>query len=306
MRINENPADILSRGSDADKLVGNKSWWNGNKMLHSYSAPWNTHIEFNPINSNLPERKNLKRTIATARAEKFLEFDIFIRYSNYHELLRITVLLLRFAHNSRKTNSSNRVSGVVSRDERNLALYRLVLFAQRQSFDAEINLVIKKKELPKNSRLISLSLFLYKNGILRVGGRFDHTDLSHDQRHPMLLSHKYPLVKLLVNHEHLRHLHGSHRLIKSSLGQKFWILRIDSVVRTYIKQCIDCLRYQADSHSQFMVSLPSSRVTPTPHLPFTIVSVDYARPSKDVEICGRGRKNIPFLSVLPLKRFISN
>lgn len=109
------------------------------------------------------------------------------------------------------------------------AINRLVWLAQQQTFADEIYVPKKKKDLSPSSKLLSLFLFLDDHGIRRVGGRLDQSNLSYDQKPPMLLSHDHPLSNLIVRYEHLRHAYAGQRLIKSSIRQRFWIIRLDNL-----------------------------------------------------------------------------
>lgn len=58
---------------------------------------------------------------------------------------------------------------------------------QKKYYDLELNLIISNKQLPKNSKLVTLSPNVNNNNIIRVGGRIQNSNLSEDEKHPILL-----------------------------------------------------------------------------------------------------------------------
>lgn len=61
-----------------------------------------------------------------------------------------------------------------------------------------------KKALPKSSPLLSLNPFMDDTGLIRLGGRQEHSRLSYDSKHPTILHGNHPVTKLIIHTEHLR------------------------------------------------------------------------------------------------------
>ena len=121
-----------------------------------------------------------------------------------------------------------------------------------------------------------LNPFLDKTGILRVGGRLQHSQLSYASKHQIILHPHSHLSKLIIENEHLRLLHSGVQLTQFSLRQKYWIVNDKSYIRSVIHKCITCFRYRARGANQLLGQLPPSRVTPAK--PFSQSAVDYADP----------------------------
>ena len=68
--------------------------------------------------------------------------------------------------------------------------------------------------------LAKFSSFFDDTGILRVGGRTKHADLSFEQRHPILLSTKHDFVNVLLLDLHLEHNHKGEEYAGSVIQQK--------------------------------------------------------------------------------------
>ena len=60
--------------------------------------------------------------------------------------------------------------------------------------------------------------------------------------------------------------------------RNFWILKVKNLVKSTIKRCMKCIRFNAKNKNQLMSSLPSARVEVD--LPFSSCGVDLAGPCK--------------------------
>ena len=69
--------------------------------------------------------------------------------------------------------------------------------------------------------LVKLSPFFDNTGIIRVGGRTKHANLSFEQRHLILLSTKHNFVEILLRDLHLEHNHEGVEYVRSVIQQKF-------------------------------------------------------------------------------------
>lgn len=127
------------------------------------------------------------------------------------------------------------------------------------------------------------------NGILRVGGRLENSDLTYEQRHPILLHHKHTLTKNIVLYEHLNNLHAGPRLLRATLSREYWIVRLADAVKCCIHQCFTCVRTKGQTAHQIMANLPSSRLVIGKA--FTNTGVDYAGPFKMFQSVGKKSRN---------------
>lgn len=133
-----------------------------------------------------------------------------------------------------------------------------------------------KNKLSNSNKILSLNPFLDSNGIFRVAGRLEHSNLNYDQKHPVILPHKHRLTDLIISSEHMRHLHAGIQNLLSIIRLKFWIIKGKSAVKRVVKSCIRCYRANSKPVKFLMGSLPVSRVTPS--RPFSYCGVDYAGP----------------------------
>ena len=114
------------------------------------------------------------------------------------------------------------------------------------------------------------------DGVLRVGGREQHSKLSYSMMHPIIIRGTHPLTKLIIRSEHLRLLHAGPTLVSKALTYHFHMTSMRKTVRSVTRQCITCRRQTTKPQSQMLEQLPLERVTPG--AVFERVGVDYAGP----------------------------
>jgi len=153
----------------------------------------------------------------------------------------------------------------------------LVKRAQEEKFNKEIKKIQKKKQVKKNSRLLSLTPILGKDGLLRVGGRIDRAPVPYENRHPIILPAKHPLTRKIIRiyHRHLKHCGTDYVL--AHLRQQFWVINGREEVKRIGRECPECRRERAKPAGQLMGDLPDVRLDMlTP--PFNRTAVDFFGP----------------------------
>jgi len=219
-----------------------------------------------------PERKS-KASVSCVVQPKQPLLD-FSRFSKYSRLLR-TVAWIRFVSNSR-VKEEERVDSPSTGLEIQNAEEWLISHVQEASFSEEVT--SGKQHGPmKDSNLANLNLFMCPTShCLRVGGRIHKSLLPEEEKHPIILPSKHPVVKLLMEDVHRRELHAGVEHTLSVLRQRFWLIRGRSTVRETLRNCLICRHYQTKPFGQQMAPLPEDRIKPAP--PFTNVGIDFAGP----------------------------
>ncbi|GFU23876.1 integrase catalytic domain-containing protein [Trichonephila clavipes] len=129
----------------------------------------------------------------------------------------------------------------------------------------------------KESKLLSLNIFLDEDEILRVGGRLTkQPTLSFDQKFPIIIPKHHPITTLVIRQFHLRGFHSGTQMTLSLIRQHYWIPDGRSTVRREIKRCIECCRFNSKPSYPKMGDLPKQRITQI--RPFEIVGIDFAGP----------------------------
>lgn len=279
----QNPSDCASRGILPSELVAHDLWWHGPPWLRSCELP--VH-EINPINEEeLPESR---KTSSFVVSDTIQELEIISKVSSFSKLQRIFAWLLRFIFNS-KITCVQRITSFLSSNEIQKATLCIIRIVQHVNFNKEIQCLEVGKELPKNSNLICLRPFLDEHKILRVGGRLKNAQLTENEKHPILLPPNHHVTKIIIKYFHEKYLHAAPELLLSLLRQKFWIITARSVIRKIVRSCITCCRHKAQTASQLMADLPTSRVTQS--RPFHRIGTDFAGPFMVKYRAGRGIKS---------------
>lgn len=274
-----NPADLLSRGISPQNLKSSTVWWYGPSFLKEHQSCWPC-ADFSAI--KLPEIKKEAQCLISSEIPSFSVSD----FSKLSRLKRIVAYCLRFLKNCR-ASKEDRFLETLTPLELQTSLIVLIRISQGESFPEELK-QLKKGETIGRSSILRLTPFLDTDGILRVGGRLHHSHFSYGKKHPILLSGKHHLSRLIVIDEHLKLLHAGPQLLLSSLRENFWITSGRNLVRGVVHDCIKCFRCSPRLTKPIMGNLPSSRVVPSP--PFHITGIDYAGPFTIKDRKGRGCK----------------
>lgn len=95
----------------------------------------------------------------------------------------------------------------------------------------------KQAALENRSTIKSLSPFIDKEDILRVGGRLKHSLLSYEEQYRIILPTESHLPELAAQAYYKRALYGGTQLTLSLLRQKYWIPRGRLLMKKCIYQC---------------------------------------------------------------------
>uniref|UniRef100_A0A1B0D849 DUF5641 domain-containing protein n=1 Tax=Phlebotomus papatasi TaxID=29031 RepID=A0A1B0D849_PHLPP len=160
------------------------------------------------------------------------------------------------------TPKERRQQGILSPEELNKALERLIFMDQSENFPGVAGNILSRGRitLSQFKSLSALTPFVDFGGLIRVGGRLENSDMPFQSKHPLLLP-KSPLTKLIVRNEHLKQCHAGPSLLLATLRQRFWPLSGRNVVRKIVHDCIRCTRANPRPLQQLMGDLPQHRVT---------------------------------------------
>ncbi|XP_029054187.2 uncharacterized protein LOC114881533 [Osmia bicornis bicornis] len=152
-------------------------------------------------------------------------------------------------------------------------------------FKDELAALANGTTLPSTHPFTRLTAYLDHQGIARVGGRLQHSELSHDGKHPIILPRDSRFSALLIDHAHRQTVHGGTQSTLAFLRQRYWILGGRAPVKTHILGCVKCARQRGIRAHQLMGQL---HLCVTPSCPFTHTGVDYAGPLTLKTWKGRG------------------
>ncbi|XP_066255904.1 uncharacterized protein [Euwallacea similis] len=284
--ISNEPAILgsVSQGSEDFQVLD----FNGDNRAKILGLTWQCSSGILSYKIRLPEGgiKVTKRTILSSISQVFDPLGLL---SPSLIVAKIFIQRLRFVRNCRsKSLKRDVVSGSLSSLELNDATKTLVRIAQRDSFPDEYDRLTGGIALSLKGKLLSLSPFVDREGVMRVGGRLRNSPYHFDKKHPMLLSPKHRLSRMLCEHEHKRLMHAGPQLLLSSIREKFWIVASRNLIRATVRNCTACSRFNPQCLAPIMGDLPQERLTVGSV--FSVVGVDYMGPLHIRDKKGRGSR----------------
>ncbi|XP_059222203.1 uncharacterized protein LOC131996641 [Stomoxys calcitrans] len=262
----DNPSDIGTRGCTASELDANHLWWHGPQWLVKPSEFWPKQMTY--------KEAFIEKKVITCQTQVI--DDILERFSSLDRALRVICFMLRFARRCQKRNFPETENVFISPQEIISTKFRLVRLAQISYFSAEYQALESHQPINCKSRLLTLNPFLDEHGLLRVNGRLANSDLSFNERFPIIVPQNSRFCKLFIDYTHKILLHAEHQTMLRAIRQEFYIIRLKSAVRHCVRSCKICTVYKHRVRNQIMAALPAERCTFS--LPFTHTGLDFAGP----------------------------
>ncbi|XP_055645590.1 uncharacterized protein LOC129782412 [Toxorhynchites rutilus septentrionalis] len=269
----ENPADIISRGMIPAQLHYQTLWFRGPSWLIFDESHWpkGGQIHEEELDQTIMEKKSAVIAILQSTPPS----EIFSLKSALPNLIRIVAIIYRFRYNAQKVNHVSRRTGAITYYEYEEALHKVVRLSQQESFPQEMADLSNGRQLQPSSRIISLNPVLM-NGLICVGGRLSHANITNSRKHPYVIDHPHPLAEIILTHYHRKLCHAGQQILVSAVRERFWPVNARNLARKVIHNCVACFRAKPRIHEQLMADLPPERVTPCS--PFQRVGVDYCGP----------------------------
>ncbi|XP_066141168.1 uncharacterized protein [Euwallacea fornicatus] len=289
VKSEENPADIISRGTSIREPANRQLWFHGPSFLVKPEG-WPKDSAISRFAAPTKDTPGLKEAPEVSLVAQCPDDEIFDRFSCLHKLLRVVAYCVRFGSNA-KLPKGEREAGPLSPGEVQQAEWRLIRIVQARSFPAESRDLSTGRRVSTRSKLKSLSPFLAQDGMIRLGGRLSNSNYTYNVKHPIVLPAKHPLTQLIIAREHRRTLHAGAQCTLAHVRQRYWPLNGKQIVRAHIRKCMTCFKSNpSNTLTPRMGELPISRVTPS--RPFSSVAVDYAGPFELKDGKTRSRKTI--------------
>ena len=164
-----NPADLNSREVEPTTLSTSTLWWKGPPWLTQQPSSW-PRTEVSTPTDNLEIR-----TVHFASLQP--SEDITQKFSKLNGLIRVIAYCKTFI-NICRNSKANRQTTTLSTQDLDQALTCCLKMVQ-VSYAQEIKELGEKQENAVNSVLKTLYPFIDNEGLIRVGGRFQHSTLPY-------------------------------------------------------------------------------------------------------------------------------
>ena len=114
--------------------------------------------------------------------------------------------------------------------------------------------------LPKKNKLYQLEPSLDDDGVMRIGGRLRHADVTVSSKQ-ILLPRDHHVTTLIVRHvHHVVCLHSGAEYVLSMIRREYWIPRARTLIRRLIRGCKTCIRLHGRPMAPKMADLPPERL----------------------------------------------
>ena len=268
----------------------NSRWILGPEFLWKEEGEWlNDDKQEHSLRNDDPE---VKKSVAMATSqvdqrEANLEERIE-RFSDWYRARRAVALCSKYIQKLRKR--ANKEPGEVlqvSAEDLEEAGRSIIRAAQSKAFQDEFKLPTRKAKeegsFPKQktaklrSSINKLDPFSNEYGVLRVGGRLKHADLSDKVKHPVILPKGSHVTSLIIKYYHERSKdQGKGITLNEIRFHGFWIIGGSSAVSNVIASCVTCRKLRGAVIEQKTCDLPEDRLESCP--PLTYCGVDYFGP----------------------------
>ncbi|XP_055615009.1 uncharacterized protein LOC129761315 [Toxorhynchites rutilus septentrionalis] len=193
IRSQSNPADIVTRGQLPEALSQNYLWWNGPKFLEGPDYPVDEI-------AHVPDQLLPELTVVVATSTLNIEPLSFLhKHNNFRKLQRIMSYIIRFVDNCRQKNPLDRRKSnhhtVIELRRSTDAIFKIL---QHIHLSDEIQRVLSNQPCKRIGNLRPV----YNEGLLRVGGRLDHSTLPFASKHQIILPDKDPITKAFIRTMH--------------------------------------------------------------------------------------------------------
>ena len=215
-----------------ERRILSSTWLNGPLFL------MDDHI-LDKENQSYPLNQEICSSATTVTLyQGCLGAERFTQYSSWSSLRRaIANLILKVKKIRQKRLNPKVSSSDLSAKEFKEAELVMIKNVQQRHFPMELSileesgkdkLTEKQSNQLKRSFLYRLNPFVDEHGLLRVGGGLRHSEMKHEEKHPVILPKGTHLSKLAILHYHHR-IHNQGRLIINGAVRQagLWIIGVN-------------------------------------------------------------------------------
>ena len=269
----KNPSDAASRGITVEDTEKVQLWFKGPSFLWKQEDEWETKQPSTMALENDPEiQRTAYLNVTTIHTEEHL-LDSFLRlFSDWHMMKRILAIMVAFINKCRRKDESE-FSSVASIDHAGKLLATMSQQMYLKEDMQTISTVTRNAKCKVPKWLATLDPFKDENGILRVGGRLRNSEQTGEIKFPIIMPKKGLLTRRIVEWFHIKVGHsGRTTTVNEIRSNGFWIIGMNTVVKSVIHSCVRCRSLRGKLGQQKMADLPLERTMEV--APFTYCGVD--------------------------------
>ena len=280
-----NPADLATRGVPAVQLNKNMLWWTGPDFIKSRVIACEESSNESPLEKEVLEEEIKPPTKIThifvlpqeeiVTPYQSLEAVMDCKnFSNLQHLIRVTCYVFRFIRNVKCRAKENvdvlPANRILTTEEIVNAKNRWIRTVQLSEFAKKFENISARIVL---NYIRQFGLYIDQWGILRCKGRIGNANIPSETANPVLLPTHHHLTTLVIKEVHAKTMHGGVASTLTAIRDNYWIPRGREIVKSVVRRCIVCTRYNAKPFPLFTPpSLPHSRVDDGP--PWTNTGVE--------------------------------
>ena len=112
---------------------------------------------------------------------------------------------------------------------------------QQECFPKELESLREGKQLQRDSTILSLSLVLDCDGLMRVGGRLNKSDIHTYEINHLIIPRKHHIATLLIRHFHEKVKHQGRHITEGALRSGgYWVIGAKRLICATLHECVNC------------------------------------------------------------------
>ena len=274
----DSPADLVTRGMAAEKLALCELWWRGPETLRkdvgqeTSSCPISFPCDDPEVEIERKGGDGVETALICTNTSYAYEME---RWSTLNKAYRLIAWTLRFINQTPRRKGLAMCEKSLSLEEYATVRLTFVKILQRQCFSREIAALEAGRTVQQDSKLIRLSPFLDENGIIRVRGQIQLSELAYESKHPIILPRCHGTM-LLIQYIHISQNHPGVDTMITVVRSDYEVIGLRQMVKRVKKKCVSCQRFDARACNEPAAPLPTVRVTKAPV--FSVTGIDFAGP----------------------------
>ena len=281
----DNVADYPSRGLKIEDFTNpNHVYWTGPGLMHDYSLE--------PFKAAAGAPSKSGEIVLASAEEQELPHPSVLRLLDWKSAKTLSQVTRTLAKVIKFTRRARKQQELGERELSKLAMNKLLRAEQEATIPDIIN-YLTTGQGTRHSWIHSMSLFVDRQGLVRLGGRLGRSNLDFAAKYPVLYPKESPLFRLRILEYHSRSHCGS-RDVKQLLQRQFWTPAIGKKIQSIIGECFKCRK--ATGHPLRPPGpppLPATRVIPES---YAALGADYT--GSFTVRCGKGSKETKSVYIL--------